>query len=529
MLLVKLYDYKVQKTMQRKINKFCNQFLSLETNTLLICLFFLYFIFSLVIIIPNHTHFFDEGWAASIGNELSQGKLLYKDISAPYGPIVFYLFSAIISIFGKEFFIFRIVGCIIIMLQALYSTKIVKLYTNDKGLILLSGFISLVSLGTYQGCRITASTIAGLTTLMIIFYHLKYLSKNDNKYLFLMGALFSLQLLTKHNVFALDVFANGFFMIMHSFNTYKKNKAFNWKYFLIPTLAFIAFLTPYILSIYPYIKIVINDTILSISEYKTSDITISFPSPLSFFKMDFLGIRLSLFLYSIFPFILATTLIFLKKIKNNKLFKSGMLLVILSTFIHYAEVYPLSDYSHYSRATILYPSFIAIIIYLTKFNRNTTVSFSIILGILLHVYPATINTYSSLKSHFLQRQSELPYHSNINKIPNEDVMLEVIQNIKSLNQNELFIIGHANVFYYLADIRTQTRFNMVTHSYLNKEDEKKVINKIETNNIKYIMEAPSVRKIKDLEQLDMLNSYINENFKIFKKIGEYNFWIKISN
>ena len=317
-------------------------------------------------------------------------------------------------------------------------------------------------------------------------------------------------------------------MLIHSFNIYKKNKVFNWNYFLIPTFAFIAFLVPYILYVFPYIKVLINDTILTISEYKTSDITISFPSPLSFLKMDFLGIRLSLFLYSIFPFILATILIFLDKIKNNKLFRSGMLLVILSTLIHYIEVYPLSDYSHYSRATILYPSFIAIILYLTKLKRTTTVLFSIILGVLLHIYPSTINIYSSLKSHIIQKKSELPYHSNINKIPNEDITLEVLQNIKNLTQDELLIIGHANVFYYLSDIKTKTRFNMVTHSYLNKKAEKEVIREIELNNIKYIMEAPPARKIKELEQLSLLNTYINENFKVFKKIGEYNFWIKIN-
>tara|TARA_B100001173_G_C16030147_1_gene566292 strand:- start:2672 stop:4213 length:1542 start_codon:yes stop_codon:yes gene_type:complete len=512
--------------MDIKKNKIISYLCELSTGKLLFILFTLFFLFSFFVTIPSYTHYFDEGWTASISNELAQGKLLYKDISAPYGPAVFYLYSAIISFLGKEFFLFRIVGCMIIMLQAFFTTKIVNLYTSEKKLILFSALISLISLGTYQGCRITASTIAGLTTLMIIFYHLKFLSKNDNKYLILMGALFVLQLLTKHNVFALDVAANGIFMLFHSFTVYKKTGVFNWSYFLIPTIAFIGFLTPYIIYVFPYIKILLNDTILTISEYKASDITIPFPSPLSFLKMDFLDIRSSLFLYSIFPLFIASALILFDQMKNKKLFQTGILLILLSTFFHYVEVYPLSDYSHYVRATVLYPSSIAILLYLTNLNRSTTILFSIILVILLHLYPSLTNVYSSLKYRIFEPDSELPYHLNIKKIINEDVMIEVLHVVKNFNEDQLLIIGHANIYYYLSDKKTNSRFNIITHSYLNEEDEKQVIKEIELNRIKYIMEPPSVRKLKELEQLSILNTYISENFHIFKEIGGYNFWVR---
>jgi hypothetical protein len=105
-------------------------------------------------------------------------------------------------------------------------------------------------------------------------------------------------------------------------------------------------------------------------------------------------------------------------------------------------------------------------------------------------------------------------------------MIEVLRVVKNFNEDQLLIIGHANIYYYLSDKKTNSRFNIITHSYLNEEDEKQVIKEIELNRIKYIMEPPSVRKLKELEQLSILNTYISENFHIFKEIGGYNFWVR---
>jgi len=513
--------------MQIKTKKFVMKFLSMDTKKLLFILFTSFFLFSFFVTIPTHTYHFDEGWAADIGNNIANGKVLYEDISAPYGPVVFYIYAFLISLFGKQFFIFRVVGSLIIMLQAYFTTKIVRLYTEEKSIIISSAFISLLSLGLYQGCRITASTVAGLITLMIAFYHLCYIKNKNRKLLVCMGVLFAIQLLTKHNVFAIDVAANGLFMILRTISLYKKEYKIDWGYFLITILAFIAFLTPYVIYIFPYYNILLNDTILTISEYKSSDITIPFPSPLDLIKMNLLQIRLSLFLYSIFPIIIAGVIVYYNIFKEKNKIHPGLIFLFIITVAHYFEIYPLSDYSHYTRATVLYPSFICLLVYLSlSQKKNRIVLYCIISGLFLHLYSSPINLYSSIKSLSTKPISSLPYHKNIRKISNEDEIVNILKNIRSLESEKILIIGHANVYYYLADRTTSSRFSMITHSYLDNKSEEKIIKEIKINNITHIIEASSVRSLKDLDQLIILNDYINNNFILTKNIDGFNFWSK---
>ena len=89
----------------------------MNINRQLMVLLSSFFIYSILFVIPAYSYEVDEGWAANIGNNLANGQLLYGDISAPYGPTVFYIYALIISIFGKQFFVFRIVGLIIIIFQ----------------------------------------------------------------------------------------------------------------------------------------------------------------------------------------------------------------------------------------------------------------------------------------------------------------------------------------------------------------------------------------------------------------------------
>ena len=72
------------------------------------------------ITIPNGSFYLDGGWAANIANQLVHGKVLYRDISASYGPVLFELYRAIFELFGKGFLQLRLVGLALILVQGTF-------------------------------------------------------------------------------------------------------------------------------------------------------------------------------------------------------------------------------------------------------------------------------------------------------------------------------------------------------------------------------------------------------------------------
>jgi predicted transcriptional regulator len=117
----------------------------------------------------------------------------------------------------------------------------------------------------------------------------------------------------------------------------------------------------------------------------------------------------------------------------------------------------------------------------------------------------------------------LPYHQFIRKINNEELMIKILNEIEQNNSGKILIIGHANVYYYLSDKLTNSRFSIVTNHYLNYGDQKEVIDEIVKNNVKMIIESPTVRQNRELEELSVLNAYTDKNFKLSKEINGYNF------
>lgn len=489
-------------------------------------MFLIYFCTAYFLVIPVGSFYYDEGWAANIGYHIANGKTLYKDISAPYGPVVFHIYAFLITLFGKNFFVFRIAGILIIILQSYFSARIVSFFTKNKAIIIFTAFISLLPLGFYQSGRITASSTAGLLTLMIAFTHLSYLRKRNRIYIAVTGVLLALLLLTKHNVFGLDLAANGILMLLVSISMYKKEGKIDYQYFLLPFLSFFTILLPYIASVLPYITDLLNDTVSSISQYGSSDMTIPYPMPFDLIEMSLGELRSALFLYSIVPLTLAAGLIFYKLIKENNEFDLGIIFITLLSIFHYIEIYPLSDYSHYGRATIIYAPYIGILLYLTHKQQNTKALYLLTLTLFLHLYQSPTFLITNIKTVITKPVSSLSYLKHIRKLPEEDQILKIIDEIRTAKGSKIMIIGHASVYYYLSDNISGSRFNTITHHYLNNLDQRKVIQEIKTNEIDYLIEAPSVRTQKELDELDILGSYVRNNFSYKKEVDEFGFWYK---
>tara|TARA_Y100001970_G_scaffold283634_1_gene399340 strand:- start:7661 stop:9208 length:1548 start_codon:yes stop_codon:yes gene_type:complete len=515
--------------MKNIINYFIKAFEKNSSNTLLAILFLTYFCIAVFLVIPAGTFYYDEGWAANIGYHIANGEVLYKDISAPYGPVVFYVYAFLIGMFGKQFIIFRVFGISIIILQSYFSARIISFFTENKAIIIFTALIALLPLGFYQSGRITASTIAGLLTLMIAFNHLSYFRKRKRIYLINAGALLALLLLTKHNVFGIDLVVNFIFMALVIFFMYKKERKIDYGYFLLPLGSFLAILVTYIALIFPFITDFLKDTILSISQYQSSDMVIPFPTPSDLINMGLKQSILSaLFLYSIFLLIPAACLVLFKLSQRSKNFDLGIVFITLLAIFHFIEIYPLSDYSHYSRATVVYAPFISMMLLLAYHQKNTISQILIVFGLSLHLYKAPLYLYSNIKTIISEPASSLKYNKHIRRIPKEDQILKVLDEIKDADNAKVMIIGHASIYYYLSDNISSSRFNTITHHYLDKVDQIKVIEEIKQNEIGYLIEAPSVRTQKELDELKVLGSYIKDNFLIKKKVEGFTFWYRES-
>ena len=135
--------------------------------------------------------------------------------------------------------------------------------------------------------------------------------------------------------------------------------------------------------------------------------------------------------------------------------------------------------------------------------------------------------YSSLKKLIKSEVSDLPYHKYIVKSSDELDVINLLNEINELsNEEELLVIGHANFLYYLSDKTSVFRSSMITHQYLDEDDQRDIIEKLKTSKVPLIVEAPPVRKDKDLEQLKLLNSYVKQNYIEYKQINNYILWRK---
>ena len=76
----------------------------------------------------------------------------------------------------------------------------------------------------------------------------------------------------------------------------------------------------------------------------------------------------------------------------------------------------------------------------------------------------------------------------------------------------------------MSDKVTNSRFSIITNHYLDDQNQKDVIREIIKNNVTMIIESPTVRQNRELDELSVLNTHISRNFTLSKQISGYNFF-----
>lgn len=501
-------------------------------NFLFVPLIATFLLYAVLVVIPTGRFWLDEGNAADIANQLLHGKSLYRDVSAPYGPIAFYLYTISFTLFGKSFFYIRLIGLFIILLQGLFLFLSTRLLIGNKIIALMAPLVLFISLGMWQGDRVTASTLAGLFTVAILYLHIKYLYFGGKWRVFTIGLLLGFSLLAKHNVFVFDVVANGAIVIYVSLQEYLKNKKLDWAYIILIPCGTIVVVLPYLIYVHEYFALFLEDTLMNKSRY-ASIMGIPFPVPSNLIRellrMDFRALVYSLSLYS-------ALLLTFPAIKHFQVFFRGtqqksyaILLILMISYAQLLQVFPLSDYSHYARATMTLPVLMVLLLLVSIKNRSLISLALTICAISMHVGPMLLSQRSSVINALSLPLSDLPYNEHIRRDPREDAFINVLNEIDSSGEEKMLVIGHHEVLYFLSDRTHITRQTSVSPYYIYTEEaQQEVITDIEKENVRLVIVGAEVRPDTDVDKLPLLNEHLHAHFSLIGVVDGYRIWNRTS-
>ena len=497
-----------------------------KINSFMIILVVIFLVYAILVQIPTASFFLDEGWYADTANQLLYGKLLHRDVSVPYGPITFYLYAASFVLFGKSFFFLRIVGLFIILLQGLFLFLITRLIIGNKIITILSPIILFISLGMYQGDRITASTLAGLFTVIVLYLHIKYIYYGGNWRLFIIGLFFGLSLLTKHNVFVLDIIANGTVIIYSSVEKYLKKQEIDWAYILLIPCGIIAILLVYVLCVNDYFEMLLRDIMMD--KFKYSSIAgIPYPK-LSNLMRNLLRMKLGPVIWYL-PFYSFFFLIF-PVIKLVPIFSGTnqkdypILLILMVASVQLFQLFPLSEYSHYSRATIVFPALIVLLLFLS-IKKPSQISFYLTAcALFMHLAPVLKAQPGVVLKALNSPPSTLPYCDRIKRDRNEVVLLNLLKTINKNNNDKMLVVGHHEYLYFFSNKQRITRQIVSPFYVFSNDDQKEILEDIEKNDVQLVIVGPELRPNADVDKLPLINEYIHSHFRFIKAVGAYKVW-----
>lgn len=495
-----------------------------------VILFVLFVIYAVRFVIPASNFYNDEGLVADIGNQLAQGKVLYRDVSAPYGPVVFYLYGICFRLFGAEFYPVRLVGLGIILAEGIVLALITAKLTDDRWAALAAALMLFLCLGTYQADRLTASTVAGLFSLLALYLHYLYLLRPATLSGIGFGLSLGLCLLTKQGIFAFDLLAHGLMVIYISIIRGRLGHRFDRNYFILPAIGFAVPVGGYIAYAWTFLHLVIIDTITTIPAYGRA-LGLPFPRPSSVLLNLWHGnwtvaagaARMYVMTGVLIPFAIV-----LRRL-GDRTRVWGTLLLGSVAIIQFMQVFPVSDESHYVRATIVLPALFCVLLVHCVRYRQRRAALLVMLAIAVHLAPAILEQAPKIRAGLRSPWSQLPHSAHIRKDWNDDVLGQVIDEIRR-REGPLIIVNSHNYLYFLADRPHVSRYSAIDAPFsASSEQQREIIGDIERNSVRNVVVGPRLHdNWPGLDQLPLLNQYIHDHFVLTKAIAGYQFLVLAS-
>lgn len=480
--------------------------------------------FALHIVIPTSTFYIDEGWAADIGAELSRGRVLYRDVSAPYGPITFHLYALAIGFGGKSFHLLRLCGLGLILLESGVAFLIARKLTQNWRLAILTPVVLWATLGTYQGNRLTASTTAGLFTLLALYCHLLLLEGRRGWMAHGLGGALGLSLLTKQNVFVFDVAAHGLTLVLALFWMPEGQRREYLREMGKATLGLVAPALMFAMFSWPFLSVVMGDTMGTVGGYVAAA-SIPFPWPTRLIAMDWLErLRGATFYCPLLLGTVATAALAKTRRAARRGDGLGFALTALVAVFQFGQMFPLSDVSHYARSSIAVPVLgVALAGYCARRGqRGLELAAVCLLG--LHVWPTTESLYWTVRASRVLPWSELPCNAGIRKDLREEVLLRVLARLREYGDDPVFVAGHHGYLYFLTGRPHVTRQSSPSPYYVHSaSEERQIIHDMESAGVRHVVVGPEMFPETGIDKLPVLNEYLQRCYTETEAEGQYRF------
>lgn len=491
-------------------------------------LIFLYISVSILVGIPASDFYYDEGHYAAVAKLYNQDWKLYEDIQLNYTPNAIMLYASVFRLFGDDLVFVRYLSVLIFSLSALLLYTIAKNFTDSTKIATISLIFFLITIATYDGARLTASSASILFSLCAFYCHIKLMSENSSRWAFFLGCNLALIFFTKHNIGVYETIAHLSVFVYGS-----KNKSYcsaPMKLFFTSLLGAVCISVPYVISLVkqPHlIAFLWEDLIVSTRHYATAG-AIPFPMPGDFLRVDDFGyVVRNVSLYSVF-FLAIGALFGLRALSGlDDRLRTAVCLLFILALVNYAQVFPRVGLSHYVRAStyIVLASLVQLFfVWRSNISRRLVAMSLLVSALIVHSVSATLVTgvkfYSSMSKDF----SALPFSANFKSFIHEGDLLSVISkvnNMSPLNQSQVVFLRYPQL-YYLTTFVPINRYLEIQPFKLTRDQEQEFLRDLEVYQVKVVVVGPEVQST-DFEVID---EKITADFSLVYRIGEFDVYCR---
>ena len=163
-------------------------------------LMFIIFLVFLITKLPNFFSFVnrDAGSFAYIGEQILEGKILYKDIWSSKPPGVYYLNAFIFCFLPKTFLSLRIFELIYCLITSFVVYKLALFFYSKKTSLIVTAIYSLFSnMYSISEAGMMTETYMLLPMVLAIYFFILFRKKQEKKYLVLVGLMSGLSFMFK--------------------------------------------------------------------------------------------------------------------------------------------------------------------------------------------------------------------------------------------------------------------------------------------------------------------------------------------
>lgn len=450
---------------------------------------------------PNH--YGDEGIYQTIGQALSRGALLYRDIWDNKPPLLYLVYS----FFDGEQFLVRlfslIVGILTIVVFYLLAQEVLK--RPKITLVATALFALLTSLPLLEGNIANAENFMLFPIILAFYLTLKNFPKIKNASIFTSGALLGLAFLFK----IVAVFDLGALLLFIAFRFWRQ------KYTLAKSsiMTLVGFALPIAVAVLFFLWQGILGDFLS-AAFSQNVSYVSWGNKLFVAQ----GVLISkLFLLALFCFF-----IFLK---NKSLEKEQVLVFLWWGFSLFNAFFAARPWIHY--LLVLTPSFALLFGLFWQKPRLRVYTLSLVaLTIYLAltqfwIYKQTFQYYSNFFSFVWGKKSLEDYRSFWGSHVETDYRVAQFLTLHSASYEPVFIWGNDAQIYALAKKRPASRYTVAYHIGFSPSAEKETLQSLITTKPRYfIILLPQAESLRSLEIFLLANYnflFSEEGFSVYEK------------